>query len=143
MKSIKIVLLAVVTLVSQSSFAYFEDVSINPKTGDTFIIEVKDNPNGKLLLLNDHDPNLRETFQLLDKPIENAHFEIELNKSDTLTYLVQSGDFWFLGSMSKGTDGLWKKSSSLNNLTGKGTASNLKSLPDGNLTFVVDKKYLP
>ena len=142
MKSVKILLLATLTLVSQSSFAYFEDVSINSKTGDTFIIEVKNNPSGELLLLNDHDPNLRKTFQLLDKPIENANFEIELNKSNSLTYLVQSGDYWFLGSMLKGTDGLWKKSPVLNNISGKGIASNLKSLPDGNLSFIVNKKYI-
>ena len=142
MKNVKPIFLLLAFFVSQSAFAIFDDVSINPKTGETFIVEIQNNPNGEVLLLNDFDETFRQTFQLLEEPVLNAKFEIELTNNNILAYLIQNEENWVLGTLIKNDNGQWVKQPAIKNISGKGNANNLKTLPDGNLTFTIDNQVV-
>ncbi len=116
-------------LTSLDSIASVEDVSINPRNGDTFIIEKINNPNGSLIVLNDYDQSFKKEFKLLDYFDETATFEIELISDSKLVYLVQVNNMWMINSI-ENVNGEWIKSPNEMGLTGYGKANNLIKLPD-------------
>ena len=118
---------------SLSAFAGLEDLAIFPKTGDTAVVEKVNNPKGKIVFLNDKDLSFKQELNLLPFPNENAKFELEINKKDTVTYLIQVDKQWALGVLTK-ENGIWKKDDR-STLFGQGSAQNLTTLPDGNLAL--------
>lgn len=136
LKKIYLALIGLIVLGGNQAIASVEDVAINPNSGDTFIIERTQNPFGKILLLNDHNVNVRKEIQILNIESEEAQFEIELNKKSHLTYLAQIGDLWMVNTIIK-KNGLWEKQPAELSLSGEGRASDLTSLPDGRLAMTV------
>ncbi|MGK5087620.1 hypothetical protein WDW86_08685 [Bdellovibrionota bacterium FG-2] len=127
---------------SQALAAAPEDVAIDPITGDTFVIEKSQNPHGTLLILNDHDENFKQTLDLLDTPSDNAKFEVKLNESGNLTYLVSVDGLWMMGSVKK-TDKGWAKTSLRKAISGQGEAQGLAALPDGRVGVTVSSNEAP
>ena len=113
----------------------FDDVSLDPSTGDTFIVDVA-NPQG-ILWLNDHQDTFKKQ---LDVPAAASRAEIELNTAGTLSTLVQIGESWVLTGYQKTLSGEWRAQDASQALAGAGTASRLTTLPDGNLVFTVESK---
>jgi len=114
----------------------YEDVAVNPQSGETFVIEKYQNPEGALLLLNDKDPAFKDSIRLIEGSDAQAQFEIELNRPDNLTYLVQSGKSWMVGGIRK-VNGQWVKLAAEKGLKGEGYASALATLPDSRLSLIV------
>lgn len=130
-------LLVLLTLsFSLTSFAAIEDLAIDPKSGDTVVVQRTQNPNGEITFLNDKDLSFKQVLKLLPFPSEEATFEVELNKTNKVTYLVQVNDNWLLGTIEK-TNNSWSVSSQSKGLSGSGKASNLTTLPDGNLALTI------
>ena len=121
---------------SISSFASVEDLAIDPKTGDTIVVQRTQNPNGEVTFLNDKNLNYKQVLKLLPFPSESARFEIELNRKNTVTYLVQVNSNWILGTIKKENNS-WLVNSQTKGLNGSGNASNLTTLPDGNLALTI------
>jgi hypothetical protein len=122
--------------VSASALASIDDVAIDPGSGDTFIVERYLNPKGEVLILNDHDESFRQTLNLLDSPAPSAHFEIEMDRKDNVTYVMQVDGYWYLNGIRKGQNG-WKKLSAFSGMSGRGEVRNLTALPDGKLALTV------
>ncbi len=115
-----------------------DDVAINPTNGDTFILQVGDNPSGELLILNDFNETYEERVNLYPGIDSSARFELEITPSNEVVYLVQSGDRWYLNSLER-RNGKWASSPFFKGITGEGRASALTSLPDGNLALRVER----
>lgn len=118
--------------------ASLEDVAINPRSGDTFIIEKHSNPQGELLLLNDHDENFKQVFELLDFPIPSARFEIEMNQEDEVTYVIHAQGMWYLSRL-ENRAGRWTRQPAFSGLSGEGSVLGMSSLPDGRIALTVTK----
>lgn len=123
-------------IISFSALSAIEDLAIDPNSGDTVVVNRTQNPSGEVTFLNDKDLNFKQVLNLLPFPAENARFEVELNKTGSVTYLIQVNSSWLLGTIKKNGSS-WKISSRETNLTGEGQASNLTTLPDGNLALTV------
>jgi hypothetical protein len=125
---LSIITLIILVFTPLDLIASIEDVSINSRNGDTFIIERIANPNGKLTILNDYDENFVKELSLLDFSSDEATFEIELISDNKLVYLVQVNNMWMINSVVN-YDGEWIKSPKEMGLTGYGKVSNLIKLP--------------
>jgi hypothetical protein len=114
-----------------------EDVSLDPVTGDTFIVTVNRPSESQILWLNDH----RDAFEKkLALPAQASRAEIELNTPDTLSTLIQIGENWVLTGHQKSPTGEWTAQAATQAIAGTGQASRLTSLPDGNLVFTVERE---
>jgi hypothetical protein len=131
----KIIMLIALGL-SVNAFASVEDLAIDPKSGDTVVIQRTENPSGEITFLNDKNLGFKQVLKLLPFPSEGAKFEVELNKKNKVTYLVQVNKNWFLGTIEK-LNNVWTVSSHNKGLNGQGLASNLTTLPDGNLALTL------
>ena len=118
---------------------YRDDVAIDARNGDTFIVQSSGNANGTVLLLKDSDENFREELSLLPGASESAHFEIEMTPSGAPVYLVQEENQWLVGQLERSNNpgSAWKVKSSFQALVGSGSARALTALPDGNLALTV------
>lgn len=142
--SFKILIISLISLlISMPSFSSstvnIEDVAIGAKTGDTFITDRFFNKKGHILLLKDLDENFKQDFHVLDFEAANAKLEIELNKDNQLTYLVQIDDQWMINGFRKENDE-WSKMDKSSMLTGSGILSSLTTLPDGRLAVSIKEK---
>jgi hypothetical protein len=112
-----------------------EDVSLDPITGDTFIVTVNRPTESQILWLNDHNDAFEKHLAL---PLNAARAEVELNTPHTLTTLLQIGDNWVLTGHQKSPNGEWSAQPVTQAIAGVGQASRLTTLPDGNLVFTVE-----
>ena len=136
MKKFPIVTLISIFLFSVTAFASVEDLAIDPNTGDTAIVTRKNNPMGEITFLSDKDASFKQVKKVLPFASDEAVFELELNKKNTVTYLVQINSSWFINTIKK-QDNNWVVSSSDASISGLGKAKNLTTLPDGNLAVSV------
>jgi hypothetical protein len=104
-----------------NSFATVEDLSIDPKNGDTVVIQKTGNPTGEMTFLNDNDLSFKQVLNLLPFPSEKAMFEVELNKKNSVTYLIQVDKTWVLGTIKK-ENNTWTVNSPSLGLNGVGNA---------------------
>ena len=134
-----IVKLLITFALCSQAFAALDDVAIHPETGDTVIAERVNNPSAKIIFLNDFDESFKQEITILPIQANDTKVEIELNKTEQVTYLVQTGGLWMIGTINK-IAGNWEKSPLQFNLTGKGVANNLTSLPDGNIALSIKEE---
>ena len=84
----KLTLLLLSSIISFSAFALVEDVAIDPKNGDTIIVQKSQNPTGKIIFLSDTDQEFRQEISILPVESDEARFEIELVKTGEAVALV-------------------------------------------------------
>lgn len=140
MKNLSLIMLLSSLLLSSVVFAKNADIALNKITGENFILEKENNPKGIVIIKKDNDVNFHQEIILSDLADENNLFEIKLgkDKGNTLYYLVQNNDLWYLNSF-KRVGNKWEKNSVLNGLTGNGNAfSKVKNLEThkGNILFL-------
>ena len=114
-----------------------EDVSVDPISGDTFIVPITGSNEGRILWLNDFDEKFEK---VLSVPTQASRTEIEMNRPDRLATLLQLGDQWVLTGFEKAPSGTWVAQSPAAAISGHGQASRLTTLPDGNLVLTVESK---
>jgi hypothetical protein len=124
--------------ITAQSFAFMqEDVAVHLITGETFVIERANNPYGKLLILNDKNEAYQHVESLQEVPDHSAVFEVEMSRHDLVTYLIQSGQGWYLNGLQRELGGEWKKLATSFGISGAGEARGLTSLPDGRIALTV------
>ena len=89
------------SLLSLSAFSFVEDVAIDPKTGDTIIIQKTNNPLGKIIFLNDLDENFKQEINLLPIESTSARFEIELLSTGSVVALAVIDNRFVLKKITK------------------------------------------
>ena len=122
---------------AQASSSYF-DVAIEPTTGDNLILQINDNHRAEILVVNDFNPEIKQSIELTQFESSAGSFEIEMSRSDLLSYLVLHNGMWQLKSL-KNRAGRWEKASHFSGLSGEGTAEHLTALPDGRLALTVKR----
>jgi hypothetical protein len=138
----KILLLSFLMIFSTINLAVASsaDIAINRLTGENFILEKNNNPQGTIIIKSDLDENFHEEVNILDIASENTKFEIKLGKGkgNTLYYLIQNGNLWHLNTIKK-INNKWIKSSQFSGLSGQGNAfskhKNLETHP-GKILFL-------
>jgi len=118
---------------SIGAFAVVEDVAIDPKTGDTIIVQKINNPTGKIIFLSDLDESFRQEINVLPIESDSARFEIELLKTGEVAVLAVIGDQFVLRKITK-ENGEWKIQDSPK-MFGSQKIGNLSTLGNGDLSF--------
>ena len=134
----KNILMLLSMIISANAFAFVEDVAIDPKTGDTIIVQKTSNPTGKIIFLNDLDQNFKQEIDLLPIESDSARFEIELVKSGSVVALAQIDNQFIMKKIMK-IDGKWavqKYPSSYGDII----HGNLSALGNGDISFNVLEK---
>ena len=116
-----------------NAFAISEDVAIDPKTGDTIIVQKTENPLGTIIFLNDLDEKFRQEIKLLPIESDSARFEIELIKSNEVIALITIDNQFILKKIIK-QNGVWKLLSTPE-FFGDTLAGNLATLENGDFTY--------
>lgn len=126
-------MMALLAAFTSNAFAIYEDVAIDPKTGDTLIIQKANNPLGKIIFLNDLDENFKQELDLLPIESNSATFEIELIKPGVAVALAKINNQYVMKKIVK-ENGAWKILK-YPNAYGTMPIGNLTTLKNGDLSY--------
>ena len=125
-------------ILSANAYSFVEDVAIDPKTGDTIIVQRTNNPTGKIIFLSDLDESFRQEINLLPIESESARFEIELVETGSVVALAQVDGQYIMKKIMK-KDGKWEVQKFPSSYGDK-VHANLSSLGNGDISFNVLEK---
>lgn len=115
------------------------DIAVDAVSGDNLIVQVTDNPNGKVVVLNDRDDRAYQELRLGSSGFKDARFEIELIRvqdQEVLTYLVQEKSGWVISGFYKSGD-QWVAFGQKSSVSGFGTASKLTQVAQDKVAVVL------
>ena len=125
-------------ILSANAYSFVEDVAIDPKTGDTIIVQKTNNPTGKIIFLSDLDESFKQEINLLPIESEYARFEIELVKTGSVVALAQIDNQYIMKKIMK-IDGKWEVQKYPHSY-GDMVHGNLSALGNGDISFNVLEK---